>query len=341
MNERNQSVDVLRGIAILMVILGHTISGCTDAYAETSVYNVIWSLQMPLFFILSGYVNRYGNTICDGRMLGRFVAKRTAAYIIPWLVWTFLVRGLVFGASSYLNVKYLLWHMDSGYWFLMSLWMIVLAFGLSQFLASKFVKEADRPILHLAASVTLFALCGVILLVVGVVVGLSFLGIKLTVYYMPFYALGVLFGKLQKSTSLERLIRVTEIAVLISGLVYFALITRFELFAMGESVPEIGIRVLVSLSGCVVLCGTVGLSLNMKRENACLQWVGKHSLELYLIHHLFLFEITPKIKPMAASVAGFGMCVLNYAITVACAVLAVRLLNQNRMLRKVLFWKKS
>lgn len=48
--KRNQIVDSLRGIAILLVILGHTMTSLTSGSQKSIVFNIIWTLQMPLFF---------------------------------------------------------------------------------------------------------------------------------------------------------------------------------------------------------------------------------------------------------------------------------------------------
>lgn len=56
MKERNESLDCLKGIAILLVMFGHVQvhNHMTDPY----LYDVIKSIQMPLFFLVSGYLGR-------------------------------------------------------------------------------------------------------------------------------------------------------------------------------------------------------------------------------------------------------------------------------------------
>lgn len=107
-------------------------SGCFGTYddgmhgqfAEQFPFNIIWSLQMPLFILISGYVTKYSRPISDGNGLWKYVKRRTVAYMLPWAVWSFLVRGIIFGEDGFLNVKHLLWNMDSGYWFLATIWTI-------------------------------------------------------------------------------------------------------------------------------------------------------------------------------------------------------------------------
>lgn len=84
--ERNQFVDIMRGMAMLLVVLGHTMTGCTVDSQKSLLYNIVWSLQMPLFILISGYVTKYSRSICDGKDLGKYVKRRTVAYMLPWAV---------------------------------------------------------------------------------------------------------------------------------------------------------------------------------------------------------------------------------------------------------------
>ena len=55
--KRNEKVDIVRGFAILIVVLGHIITGIFISPENSFIYKAIWSVQMPLFMILGGYVN--------------------------------------------------------------------------------------------------------------------------------------------------------------------------------------------------------------------------------------------------------------------------------------------
>ena len=81
--ERNQFVDIMRGIAMLLVVLGHTLTGCTVGAEESFLFNIVWSLQMPLFILISGYITRYSRGIKSGADFGKFVKRRTVSYMLP------------------------------------------------------------------------------------------------------------------------------------------------------------------------------------------------------------------------------------------------------------------
>ena len=134
---RNQTVDILRGIAMLLVVFGHTIAGSTENSQDSFLYNIIWALQMPLFILISGYVTRYSPEINNGRKLLQFMGRRTMAYLLPLCAWSFLIRGLIFAQYNFWDLKDLLWHMDTGYWFLFTMWTISMIYGLTEFAASK------------------------------------------------------------------------------------------------------------------------------------------------------------------------------------------------------------
>lgn len=105
---RNQFVDIMRGIAMLLVVLGHTMTDCTVDSQQSFLFNIIWSLQMPLFILISGYVTKYSRPISDGKGLWKYIKRRTSAYILPWAVWSFVVRGIIFGQDGFLNIRSLL-----------------------------------------------------------------------------------------------------------------------------------------------------------------------------------------------------------------------------------------
>lgn len=83
-NEREEWVDILRGIAVFMVILGHLYKGY---YYHLSVN----PLKMPMFYFLAGYVTKFNKPIKNA------VLTRARTLFIPMLVFSlFPVRALYY-----------------------------------------------------------------------------------------------------------------------------------------------------------------------------------------------------------------------------------------------------
>lgn len=251
---RNQFVDMMRGIAMLLVVLGHTMTGCTVDSQQSFLFNVIWSLQMPLFFLISGYVTKYSRTISDGKGLWKYVTRRTVAYMLPWAVWSFAVRGVVFGQKEFLNIRSLLWSMDSGYWFLATIWTISMIFGIASFVAERLNKEnmpKKQMVFFACYLVGMFLLAGI-----GAVLGFSFFAIKLTLYYMPFYYAGFLYGQFaDRILESENGKKVVDCIVAVCFAIWLYVILRYSLYEMEDSGFAIILRAAASLAGCIAVCG--------------------------------------------------------------------------------------
>ncbi len=253
-NQRNQFVDIMRGIAMLLVVLGHTMTGCTVGAEESFLFNIVWSLQMPLFILISGYVTRYSRGIADGKGLWKYVKRRTIAYLLPWAVWSFVVRGIIFGETNFLNVKWLLWHMDSGYWFLATIWTISMIFGVSTIVARKAAKGSETR--QQAFTLIMYVIGMAAMTGIGFVAGLSFFAIKLTLYYMPFYFAGYLYGQYRDKILETRWGKTTvDVVVAVCLAVWLFIMTRFHLYALPDSGVAIILRAASSITGCVAVCG--------------------------------------------------------------------------------------
>lgn len=336
---RNQFVDIMRGIAMLLVVLGHTMTGCTVDSQKSFIFNIIWSLQMPLFILISGYVTKYSRPISNSKGLWKYVKRRTVAYMLPWAVWSFLVRGIIFGEDDFLNVKHLLWNMDSGYWFLATIWTISMIFGIASFIAERLSKEnlLKRQIVLLG-----FYLVGMILLVgIGAILGLSFFAIKLTLYYMPFYYAGFLYGqfddRMKESDTGKKMI---DSIVAICFAVWLFIILRFPLYEMSDGGFAIILRAATSLAGCSAVCGLCK-GIFSDKIGGTLAWVGAHSLEVYLTHYLLLSLIRLDKAPTLYSPMGLSLVLVNDVITVALTVMAIVMMSQNAVLRFILTGKKK
>jgi fucose 4-O-acetylase-like acetyltransferase len=81
MKDRDIQIDIIKGIAISLVVIGHIVPGITG--------QVIFLFHMPLFFMVSGYFQKIE------RQEIKFLKKRIISLLIPYVSYLF-----VFGVPS-------------------------------------------------------------------------------------------------------------------------------------------------------------------------------------------------------------------------------------------------
>lgn len=77
--QRIESFDILKGIGIVLMIVGHLLMG-----QGTRIYDFIYSFHMPLFFIVTGYFYKKES-------LPKFFKKNRDQLIIPYLVMCIII----------------------------------------------------------------------------------------------------------------------------------------------------------------------------------------------------------------------------------------------------------
>lgn len=94
---RKQWVDILKGVLIIMVVLGHS-------YFEYSKY--IYWFHMPVFFMLSGCVFRAPKI-----KIFEWVKNSLIKYMIPFCVWWISLSSLS-GTFTFHRLLYMMWGGD-------------------------------------------------------------------------------------------------------------------------------------------------------------------------------------------------------------------------------------
>lgn len=345
---RDTRIDFIRGEAILMVILGHTISNNGIVGFESSgLYRIIFALQMPLFILISGFVTVYSKPINSVKSFLQFFCRRSLSYLFPWCVWT-TFHGLLLDEWTFDNlgskVLYLIYHLDSGYWFLFSLWSICIIWGVGFFIANKF---SNKKVMRVFLGTGVSMLIALVLLIIGMKFGMSFLGIKLTLYYLPFFFIGYFVASsIDYFRGKKYFSKLSNFLVFFSFLIFVLLTLKFNIVKSGESFSEIIIRFICSLSGCIVFTffslsfyDDICFGSRVNSIKTAITLAGKESLGLYLSHYFFLNLIHLSAGTLFNSVECFCVCFLNYIITLLLASLLLYVVNQNIQLKFLLFGK--
>lgn len=83
--EENQRLDVLRGLLMTLVVLGHCIQYVADPtdFDHNLIFRAIYSFHMPSFMFLSGYVAQLVHPHSTYKQLGKRIESLLA---VPWNV---------------------------------------------------------------------------------------------------------------------------------------------------------------------------------------------------------------------------------------------------------------
>ena len=85
--ERDVSIDIAKGICIILVVIGHLLQFDCSGLAKNTLFNYIYAFHMPVFMMLSGYVASYGNFDVP---FTKLILRRFRQLMVPFFVWMVL-----------------------------------------------------------------------------------------------------------------------------------------------------------------------------------------------------------------------------------------------------------
>ncbi|MBR4759335.1 MAG: acyltransferase family protein, partial [Lachnospiraceae bacterium] len=154
LNTRDRALDGTKGVAILIVMLGHCIVLNGLDQGDPILYDAIASIQMPLFMLISGMA-----AAMAGLSFPK-LKKRAVAYLVPFFSWFVIsyvwarIRSGIWGnlnesispisVTGFLGeLKDLLFQTDRGLWFLMTLFVVTCCMTIAV-TCGQFVADAVR-----------------------------------------------------------------------------------------------------------------------------------------------------------------------------------------------------
>ena len=341
MKNRIGYVDSMKGLAILLMVMGHVIAWqfpnpvamLNDAPRSAMlVWRIIYSFHMPLLMFCSGLfalrIKEY--------TLKNIVAtiwKRFLTLIVP-----FFCAGLIQNIIKPNN--------PFDYWFLWMLFQFILIVMFIDWLCSllpKYQQDVSSVLIIISA------------LIVHVFYGkyawleqLPFLDLGHTNMY-PYFCMGVICARFDLCTKWFSKNWVYTLALLIFGfLTYWCTI-------MGYHIPKQSITWCLIPISAIVVCVYLfkkGLASNQSHSLMWLQDIGRHSLEIYIIHFFFLFRMYPVGDYVLeqANTNGGGRTILFVQIItsftasliiIALSYIVMNVINKSNILSQILLGRKS
>ncbi|MEE2946642.1 MAG: acyltransferase family protein [Pseudomonadota bacterium] len=123
--KRDASVDVARGIAMVLVVFGHALIGVGAVEGEPRfgrfLLVLIYSSHMPLFFVISGVLSRESAHLTASELLPRLIRR----ILWPYILWGVTILAVHYSMSGYTNTRVesfrpwsILWKPPAVMWFL-------------------------------------------------------------------------------------------------------------------------------------------------------------------------------------------------------------------------------
>ena len=317
--ERLVHIDILKGI-IILVVMGHMFSPYTD-YLDSSVNQIIYSVHMPLFFFLSGYVFHVDN---EKQYLRKTIIKRALTLLLPFFCFSAVccfVKDLSYYDLLFKN------ELHCGYWFVLVLFEITIIVIFSNILGRG--KMSTDLILN-----------GILILALLVTAKMElipepykslFLTDKVAKYYMFFQ-----MGKFVNTYPPIKKIFFNGWTTTSSASLYFV---AFMLW--GYDLQNVCINsFLLSLCGIVVLTNAIEKNKELFNYKGILAWLGKHTLDIYLIH-MFILKHIPKYIIDCNNIV-YLQIILLLALSACCIGISLTIsffIHKSEVLKFLLFGK--
>lgn len=95
---RNRTLDVLKGIGIFLVVLGHA------TFVDDRIITYVFSFHMPLFFIVSGMLMRIKSE--GDSTISSFIQKKLKTIVIPYLSFSICYTIIDFLSVYFQQISY-------------------------------------------------------------------------------------------------------------------------------------------------------------------------------------------------------------------------------------------
>ena len=267
-------IDNIKGILIVLVVVGHLLLPCRLCITEELLYESIYLFHMPLFIFISGFLAKRAFSIEKGLRVDKIISFVVLALAFQ-LVLTVLESNPERIVPKLCSLKF-----GGAPWYLISLatWYA---------LTPLFAKFKPAPCIALSCILALLA---------GFVPDLgNFLSLSRTVVFMPFFLMGYF-------CSTERL---QEIATgnyarvaLVGAIIFLACLivsgggifsSQFHQVYGNSSYDDRGI--LGMLDRLQVFVVAIVLSLGLmaivpKKQSTVLAYLGQRTLQIYILHRI-------------------------------------------------------
>jgi len=307
MKARLKYFDMIKGIAIFLVVMGHILTMCVRDIDRAPVFKFIGQIHMPLFFFISGWFAV--KTDSEGLLRSPSLLSRAVRLLMPMLgastlfIYYYPCSGLQSPFDStwsglWLNV----W--KNGYWFTFVLFQIFAVYAAIVFV----LRRVSSFWLEILVSVIVWAILGAIYYVLPGMFD-AVLSVELVFTFFPIFMGGVIARR--HSAAFMRLCNSSP-AITLSFFVIalgMAFVCWPWRFSFGSTLNVILVQIIMQIALAVIAVAVVKpwserafAPERTKPGRFAVMWacLGNKSLAIYLLHYFFLFPM-PFMRPLLES----------------------------------------
>lgn len=322
--KRISYLDMMKGMAILLVVIGHLIQFSFGYEISHSVRFLYF--HMPVFFYISGFLAY--KKILSFRDLGKKLIKRGITLFLPYVV--FLTCWCVF--SGYTDIIGIILGGGGGYWFLYTLFIISMFFLIYEYI----IRHIEKTWIY----VMLWIIPYVIIIIVKMYLNRIDSGGGLydivagIVNYYRYYLIGYMC---KKYINFNKLIFCNDI---VAGLGLIAYFLNWYFFERHNILLIFG----GSMGAIIVLQRFFQMAV--KEDSGigkALSSIGKQSLAIYVIHYFLIPDVSASMHDFLDCPNSF-IWQLTFAFLLSIPIIAIsmlvgRLISTNKLLNFVCFGK--
>lgn len=315
---RDTFLDIAKGLAIILVIIGHVVQGSSENFDDLLWFRVIYSFHMPLFVFLSGAVAAIAfqpDSVHDGikTALERAktkIAKAAVRLLLPFVAWCLINQLIYHHSDSVLSALILAFRRpDTALWFLLAIFYCIVLLALFNILFSAIYKLCRRVEF---VGVTTRICDGRVQIVLMILIWWVIrehtpggAGLSLTRPYFIYYLLGIGFYK-------YIYFKLSTWKYLPAWIIFIVLIPYWSRTANDNIDSAITLpgeftyfyAGLVALSGSFLILGMAKWisETDIKPIKSFLILCGQLSLAIYAIHYFFLAYSPKALAPLLMSI---------------------------------------
>ena len=310
---RNDSLDFMKMIGMILVVLIHTFSLTFWYPNQQLLYRIIVLLADPIFFFVSGYIfwqKNYHN--------GRFkhFAFRQSLLLLVFVTFA-LLKFLIHLGIDYINYFDFFVYPHKGLWFIFSLffirWFAFFSIFVSSFVFSK-ATPFLKSILPILVFIALMCLPFSLYLAFGDVFELGH-----SVAYSSFFVLGWLISVAEKEESFSKHYFLKAIFAFVCVIVFtvlFLIIEKIDWFA-NYSFGIVAFRLVISAFGVLGIHFICSLICKFKIFSKA-SMVGKYSLGVYFFGCLIIDFAYVRLSDNLEIHSSSALNLLLYFLAILC-----------------------